>query len=72
MTFEEFLNKVDKVYYENEFELRYGQALMNVLHQVWPDWYSRITGTDFDCYYDDGIAQYTLDYLEAEWNDKQL
>jgi len=72
LSFEHFLNRVDKVYYENEFELRYGQVLMNVLHQIWPDQYKKLSGGEYDCYYDDGTARSTLDYLEKVWNDKQL
>jgi hypothetical protein len=72
LNFEQFLNRVDKVYYENEFELRYGQVLMNVLHQIWPDQYKKLSGGEYDCYYDDGTARSTLDYLEKVWNDKQL
>ena len=69
LSFEQFLNRVDKVYYENEFELRYGQVLMNVLYQVWLEKYKEITTEkpDYDCYYDDGIVRLTLDYLEKEW-----
>jgi len=69
MTFEQFLNRVDKVYYENEFELRHGQTVMNVLHQVWPEKYKEISGGDYDCFYDDGTVRFTLDYLERAWND---
>jgi hypothetical protein len=69
MTFDQFLNRVDKVYYENEFELRHGQAVMNVLHQIWPEKYKEISGGDYDCFYDDGTVRFTLDYLERVWND---
>jgi hypothetical protein len=72
LTFEQFLNTVDKVYYENEFELRHGQTIMNVLYQIWPDQYKKITETDLDCYYDDGTVRFTLDYLEKEWNDQNI
>lgn len=72
MTFEEFLQKVDKYYYDNEPHQRYGQSVMNVLHDVYPDWRKRIVGTDFDCFYDDGIVKYTLEYLEKEWDDKNI
>jgi hypothetical protein len=68
MTFEQFLDKVDKFYYENEFELRYGQSIMNRLYQVRPDLYKNITQTDLDCFYDDGIVIFTLNYLEKYWN----
>jgi hypothetical protein len=69
MTFDQFLNRVDKIYYENEFELRHGQTVMNVLHQIWPEKYKEISGGDYDCFYDDGTVRFTLDYLERVWND---
>lgn len=72
MTFEEFLQKADRFYYDNEFELRYGQSIMNILYRVRPDLYKKITQTDLDCFYDDGIAKFTLDYLEKEWYDKNI
>jgi hypothetical protein len=67
LTFEQFLDKVDKLYYENEFEIRYGQSIMNTLYRVWPEKYKEITQTDYDCFYDDGTARFTLDYLEKQW-----
>jgi hypothetical protein len=72
LSFEQFLNLVDKVYYENEFEIRHGQAIMNVLYQVWPEKHKEMLGGDYDCFYDDGTVRFTLDYLEKEWDDKQL
>ncbi len=72
INFEQFLNRVDKVYYENEFELRYGQVIMSVLYQIWPDQYKNITQTDLDCFYDDGTAKSTLEYLEKEWHDTNI
>jgi len=68
MIFEQFLDKVDKFYYENEFELRHGQCIMNMLYRVHPDLYKDITQTDLDCFYDDGIVIFTLNYLEKYWN----
>ncbi len=67
LNFEQFLNRVDKVYYENEFELRYGQVLMNVLHSIWPDQYKKLSGGDYDCFYDDRTVILTLEFLEKEW-----
>lgn len=72
MTFEQFLQKVDQYYYDNEPNQRYGQSIMNVLHDIYPDWRKRITGSDLDCFYDDGIVRYTLEYLEKEWDDKNI
>jgi hypothetical protein len=72
INFEQFLDKADKFYYENEFELRHGQAIMNVLHLVRSDLYKKITQTDLDCFYDDGTVKDTLDYLERIWDDKNI
>lgn len=69
MTFEQFLDKVDKFYYENEFDLRHGQSIMNILCRIRPDLYKKITQTDLDCFYDDGIVRFTLEYLEKNWDD---
>jgi hypothetical protein len=68
MTFEQFLDLVDKNYYENEFEMRYGQVIMNTLSRAWPDKYNEMKSNDYDCFYDDGIAEKTLKKLENEWS----
>ena len=49
---------------------RYGQAVMNVLYDVWPKKYHEITNTDYDCFYTNQIVQSTLDKLEKEWHEK--
>jgi len=72
MTFEQFLQKADSFYHENELELRYGQSIMNILYNVRPDLYKKITQTDLDCFYDDSVVKYTLEYLEKQWNDKNI
>lgn len=33
--------------------MREGQAYMNVLFEMYPEIYKRITGTEYDCFYDD-------------------
>ena len=71
LSFENFLDLVDKNYYENEFEIRYGQAIMNVLHRTRPDKYREISQTDYDCFYDDGTARLTLEYLKREWSNEE-
>jgi hypothetical protein len=68
LNFEQFLNIVDMNYHENEFEVRYGQTIMNVLHRVWPEKYKELTNTDYDCFYDDGTAENTLSKLEQDWS----
>jgi len=69
MKFEQFIDLVDKNYYENVFEMRYGQTIMNTLHRVSPDKYDQIKNSDFDCFYDDRTAKFTLEKLEKEWVD---
>jgi len=69
LSFEQFLDNVDKFYYENEFELRHGQCIMNILYRVRSDLYKDITQTDLDCFYDDATIQFTLNHLEKVWND---
>lgn len=70
MNFDEFLAKVDEFYNSQPFEnkLRYGQTIINILHEVRPEKYKELTGTDYDCFYDDAIVRLTLDKLEKEWN----
>ena len=71
MTFDQFIEKVDKAYYENEFEMRHGQVIMNVLYEVWLEKYKDITTTNnsLDCFYDDGIVEQTLTHLKENWYD---
>ena len=42
---------------------RKGQALMNALHSVAPELYDIISGTDDDCFYDDGKIDQTFGVL---------
>lgn len=67
MIFFQFLEKVNQRYDKQSFELRYGQTIMNYLHSIWPEKYNEITGSNFDCFYDDGKAQILLDKLKKEW-----
>lgn len=67
MNFDQFLDSVDKFYYENEFEFRYGQTVMNVLYRTWPEKYEELSGGDYDCFYDDGTVRFTLDRLQKDW-----
>ena len=67
LSFEQFLDLIDKNYYENEFEVRYGQTVMNVLYRVWPEKYKELSGGEHDCFYNDGIADKTINRLQREW-----
>lgn len=67
ISFDQFLKKVDTVYLDHSFEWRYGQTIMNVLADVWPDKYTKLVATEDDCFYDDRIVEPTLAKLEKEW-----
>lgn len=67
ITFNGFLKKVDDTYMNHSFEWRYGQTVMNVLLDVWPDKYKELVATQKDCFYDDRAVQSTLYKLEQEW-----
>ncbi len=65
MTYQEFLKLVDQT--SNQFNWRYGQALMNVLHGVDPDKYSQIMDLELDCYYNEDMVPATLRFLKNEF-----
>ena len=48
MKYDEFLNLVDRT--SNNFNWRYGQALMNVLYSTRPEKYEEINNLKLDCY----------------------
>ena len=75
MTFTEFKIKVGDTFMSNQPPMvravnrwRYGQTLMNVLYDVWPDKHNRIMHTEYDCFYSDENAAKLLDKLEKEWD----
>ena len=67
ISFKDFLQLVDVTYNHYSFELRYGQTIMNILYDTWPDKYNELKGSDYDCFYDDGSVKLTLVKLEQEW-----
>jgi hypothetical protein len=70
ITFKQFLDLINNFYNEGEYELRYGQILMNTLYQYWPEKYNQITHTEYDCFYEDGwsyATSQTLRKLQEEW-----
>lgn len=66
MTYEEFIKLVDQTH--NQFNWRYGQSLMNVLHTIWPEKYNEITDSEYDPYYRDDMVSHTLKILKENWN----
>lgn len=73
ITFNEFLVKVDKEYFSRPCtdKLRYGQILMNELYNVWPDKYHEITGSEYDCFYNDDNISLILGNLRKFWNNRE-
>lgn len=82
MKFEEFVSKVDEYFMAHQAarikptmpisvsnQLRYGQALMNVLHDVWYQKYLEISDSDLDCFYTNRNVAMVLDKLEKEWDE---
>jgi ribonuclease I len=65
MTYQEFVKLVDQT--SNNFDWRYGQALMNVLHGVWPEKYNQIVDSDNDPYYRDDNVPRVLKLLSENW-----
>jgi hypothetical protein len=78
ITFNEFLDKVDDTFLDHqaarsngkikaENQWRYGQTVMNVLWEVWPEKYQEIKGGDCDCFYQNSVVESALNKLEKEW-----
>lgn len=78
MKFEEFLQKVDDTFMAHQAarsngkisaanQWRYGQTIMNVLWDVWPDKYNEIKDSDCDCFYNNSKVNIALEKLKKEW-----
>lgn len=78
MTFEQYLSKVDDTFMSHQAarsggkisaanQWRYGQTVMNVLHDVWNSKYKEIVGSEYDCFYNNAMVEMTLTKLEKEW-----
>ena len=65
MSYEEFIKLVDQTY--NQFNWRYGQCLMNVLHGICPEKYREIIESDHDPYYIEDNVSKTLKKLQEDW-----
>lgn len=46
--------------------LRYGQAMFNEAHDLWPDEVNKIRGTDDDCFYNDDLVPKFLSHFEVK------
>lgn len=71
ITFDQFIEKVNSIYEKNKHDylnsLRYGQTLMNVLHDCYKEKYKEIENTDLDCFYRDDIVEKTISQLKQNW-----
>ena len=65
MSYEEFIKLVDNT--SINFNWRYGQALMNVLHGIRPEKYREIVESDHDPYYIEDNVSKTLKKLQEDW-----
>jgi hypothetical protein len=70
ITFEQFLSRVDEKYLESRSVLRYGQTVMNILYEVWPEKHHEVMSSDDDCFYDDSATKMTLEKLERDWKNE--
>jgi hypothetical protein len=81
MKFEEFVKKVDDTFINHQAsrsdgkisaanQWRYGQTLMNVLWDVWPEKYNEIKDSDINCFYSNRTVAMVMDKLEKEWHEK--
>lgn len=79
MTFEQFIKKVDDTFMSYQAarsdgkistanQWRYGQTIMNVLHDVWHKKYLEISDSDMDCFYTNRNVSLVLNKLEKEWS----
>ena len=80
MTFKEFVKKVDDTFWSYQAsrgkvsaanQWRYGQTLMNVLWDVWPEKYNEIRDSDINCFYSNNTVNMVINKLETEWENNE-
>ena len=80
VSFIDFLQNVDKTFLEHQAsrsdgkisaanQWRYGQTVMNVLYEVWPEKYKEISNSEYNCFYTNALVKDALSKLEKEWHD---
>lgn len=47
-------------------QLRYGQAMFNEAHSLWPEEVNKIRGTNDDCFYNDDLVSKFLSHFELK------
>ena len=68
MTSKEWVSLINKLVdsLHKHPELRYGQAMINSLHDIRPDLYQRVTGTENDCFYNDNKIINLIGFLNND------
>lgn len=70
ITFKEFIDIVNTRFLPDESQSQYGQILMSTLNEIWPEKYTQIIGSEYDCSHEDGwsfsVAN-TINKLESDW-----
>ena len=80
MTFKEFVQKVDETFINHQAsrsdgkisaanQWRYGQTIMNVLCDIWPEKYNDIKDSNINCFYTNRSVDLVLNKLEGEWHE---
>lgn len=80
VSFADFLKNVDDMFLQHQAsrsngkisasdQWRYGQTIMNVLHDTWHEKYNQITNTHYDCFFTNANVKSTLEKLEKEWHE---
>jgi len=66
-SYRDFLTTINDTFWNHKPILRYGQTIMNVLYDVWPEKHKEIVGSVYDCFYDDTKVESLLNLLETNW-----
>lgn len=67
-SYDDFIFTANDTFWNHKPILRYGQVIMNTLNNYWPEKYTEITGSEYDCFYDDTKIDTLLGYLQTNWN----
>ena len=76
MKFEDFYTRyIGEILPEKPSYIRNGQALMNFLHEIWPEESKRIVEgvypeQNLDCFHNDSYVSITINHLEKVWHKK--
>lgn len=68
ITYEEFVNKVDKLHEQVKENWRYGQTYFNVLSSVKPSLAELVRSTIYDPFHKHQIPEQTEKLLKDKWN----